>query len=306
MKIRNTTIACLFVAGVIMVSGCSGMARNAVMTTPAKIGYKTAVHNDLISLPPPKQKIVVAVYKFRDQTGQYKPNPNATTFSTAVTQGATSMLVKALEDSGWFIPVEREGLANLLTERKIIRGTRENHNNNHGHKENLPDLPPLLYASVAFEGGIIAYETNIVTGGLGARYFGIGGSGQIRKDKVTIYLRGVSIKNGRIINTVSTNKTILSREVDFGVYRFVSYKRLLEIETGLSTNEPTQMCVLEAIEKAVIGMIIEGIENKSWELGNPEDFQSPVIQRYLKERSGCEKELQFDRDGNVVHPGGAL
>ncbi len=301
MRKQKNILMLVFVVAICSLTGCSGIARKAVMTTPAKVGYQTSVHKDLLSLPKPKRKIVVAVYKFRDQTGQYKPNPNATTFSTAVTQGATSMLIKALEDSGWFIPVEREGLANLLTERKIIRGTRENHNGKHKKTEHMPDLPPLLYASVALEGGVIAYETNIVTGGLGARYFGIGGSSQIRKDKVTVYLRSVSIKNGSILNTVSTNKTILSREVDFGVYRFISYKRLLEIETGLSTNEPTQMCVLEAIEKAVVGMVIEGIENKAWELENPEDFNSPVIQQYLQERNGVEKAIRFDRDGNVVH-----
>lgn len=290
-------VACVCIAT--LAGGC-GTARKAVRTTPAVVGARTAVYTDLVSLPPPKHKIVVAVYKFRDQTGQYKPNPNATTFSTAVTQGATSMLIKALEDSGWFIPVEREGLANLLTERKIIRGTRENHNSTHAPGEHLPDLPPLLYASTALEGGVIAYETNLVTGGLGARYFGIGGSGQVRQDKVTIYLRAISVKNGRILNTVSTAKTILSREVDFGVYRFVSYKRLLEIETGLSTNEPTQQCVLEAIEKAVLGMIIEGIQDRTWELADPEDFSAPVIQRYLQERDGVQKNVRFDSNGMML------
>ena len=38
---------------------------------------------------------------------------------TAVTQGASSMILKALEESKWFIPLEREGLSNLLNERKI-------------------------------------------------------------------------------------------------------------------------------------------------------------------------------------------
>src|SRR3546814_17945708 len=70
---------------------------------------------DLLKLPDPKGKIVVAVYGFRDQTGQYKPAPDSS-FSTSVTQGAASMLVKALKDSGWFTPVERESLQELLTE----------------------------------------------------------------------------------------------------------------------------------------------------------------------------------------------
>ena len=74
----------------------------------------------MLNLPEPKGKVAVAVYGFRDQTGQYKPSPDSS-FSTAVTQGASSILVRALKLSGWFTPVERENLQNLLTERKIVR-----------------------------------------------------------------------------------------------------------------------------------------------------------------------------------------
>ena len=264
--------------------------------TKATSGYITAVHKDLISLPPPKEKIVVAVYKFRDQTGQFKPSTTGTTFSTAITQGATSMLIKALEDSKWFIPIERESLPNLLNERKIIRSTRMQYQAENKEKERIPPLPPLLYAGVILEGGVISYETDIITGGFGARYFGLGGSTQIRKDQVTIYLRAVSTQNGRILKSVSTTKSILSKEVTFGVYRFVRFKRLLEAETGLTTNEPPQMCVLEAIEKAVFDMIVEGIQENLWALENPEDINSPLIQNYLKGKEEDENFLQGDFD----------
>jgi curli production assembly/transport component CsgG len=253
-------------------------------TKPAKIGFVTAAHKDLISLPPPKMKIFVGVYRFRDQTGQYKIQPNATSFSTMVTQGATSMLVKALEDSGWFIPVEREGLSDILTERKIIRATIAHYKEKQkGNGKKLPELPPLDMASITIEGGIVAYDTDVYTGGFGLKYYGIGGSTQFRVDRVTIYLRAVSVDTGRVLRSVMTNKTILSKEVDIGVYRYVSIKKLLEIETGLSYNEPTQMCVLEAIEKAVVALIVDGIKNHYWELKNPDDINSPVIKRYIEE-----------------------
>src|SRR5690554_2720551 len=54
---------------------------------------QSPVFEDLTHLPPPAGKVGAAVYGFRDQTGQYKPSP-ASSFSTAVTQGAASMLVK--------------------------------------------------------------------------------------------------------------------------------------------------------------------------------------------------------------------
>lgn len=295
---RTTSI---FVCGISLLI-CSGCASNlSLVTVPATLGYVSSVHNDLKALPPPARKIVVAVYKFRDQTGQYKYHPTVTTFSTAVTQGATTMLIKALEDSGWFIPVEREGLANLLTERKIITATWENNKAQHGETAGKrDDLPPLLYANIAIEGGIISYNTNIVTGGFGAKYHGVGGSVGMRRDQVGIYLRAVAVKNGAVLKSVATTKTILSREVDFGIYRFIRYKRLLEAETGLSTNEPPDMCVLEAIEKAVLGLIIEGIRDNLWSLKNPEDINAPVIQQYLSEVESVEREAVFDKNGNLV------
>ena len=298
MKKAQSNIAIIAIIVIALaLQGCA-TAGASIRTVPATIGFTTAAHKDLISLPPPKEKIVVAVYKFRDQTGQYKVLPTATTFSTAVTQGATSMLIKALEDSGWFIPIEREGLPNLLNERQIIRSTRMQFENKEGEK--LPPLPPLLYAGVILEGGIIAYDTNLITGGIGAKYFGLGGSAQLRKDQVTIYLRVVSAQNGQILKSVSTTKSILSREVNIGIYRFVRIKRLLEAEAGFSTNEPPQMCVLEAIEKAVCDMIVGGIDDGIWNLKNPEDINSPVFQGYLEEKKEMEKLVTLDKKGNLV------
>jgi len=292
-----TAINAVWVIGTIILSGCSSKLAYK-FTERATIGYTTAIHDDLISLPPPRERIVIAVYKFRDQTGQYKTSAQTTTFSTAVTQGATSMLNKALEDSGWFTPIEREGLPNLLNERQIIRSTRMQYMAEGGEK--LSTLPPLLYAGVLLEGGIIGYDTNIITGGLGVMYFGLGGSGHVRKDQVTIYLRLVSTKNGQILKSVSVTKSILSRQVDFSIYRFVRIKRLLEAETGLSTNEPPSMCVLEAIEKAAFDLIIEGIQDGIWDLKNPKDIHSPIIQRYLEEEQQTEKIVTFDKKGKLI------
>jgi len=292
-RLLNTLMLTAFV----LLPGCDSKLAYK-FTERATIGYTTAIHNDLISLPEPREKIVVAVYKFRDQTGQYKTSAQATTFSTAVTQGATSMLVKALEDSGWFIPIEREGLPNLLNERQIIRSTRQQYAAEGGGQ--LPPLPPLLYAGVLLEGGIIAYDTNLITGGLGVAYFGLSGSGQLREDQITIYLRLVSTQNGQVLKSVSTSKTVLSREVDFGIYRFIRIKRLLEAETGLSTNEPPSMCVLEAVEKAVFDLIIEGLQDGIWDLKNPEDINSPIIQNYLKEKQQTEKVVTFDKKGRLI------
>jgi curli production assembly/transport component CsgG len=127
-------------------------------------GYTAAVHNDLISLPPPRDKIVVAVYQLSDQSKQTASA--ASEFSATVALSATAMLNKTLEDSGWFIPIERQGLPSLLNEREIINSSGRQDRVETGEK-----LPPLLCAGVVLEGGVIASETDTVSAGLRNKYF---------------------------------------------------------------------------------------------------------------------------------------
>lgn len=280
----------LFIILAFLINSCTTTFRHPFKPAPARIGEFSDVHKkELSKLPLPAEKVFAAVYNFRDQTGQYKLMENSASWSTVVTQGATSVLMQSLEESGWFTTIEREGLSNLLNERRIIRQTQEQF-------QGSGSLPPLLYAGVIIEGGIIAYESNIRTGGAGARYFGTGGSGEYREDQVTIYLRAVSTSNGRILKTVHASKTILSQKLDMGVFRFVSLKKLLEAETGYTYNEPSFVAVQEAIDKAVTALIIEGIDEKLWGLKNADDINSNIIQEYYKE-----KELAYQTDylGNV-------
>ncbi|AZA92594.1 curli production assembly/transport protein CsgG [Chryseobacterium nakagawai] len=247
------------------------------------MGEVTSSTEELKKLPLPKEKIVIGVYKFRDQTGQYKPSENGNNWSTAVPQGTTTILIKALEDSRWFIPIERENIANLLNERQIIRSTRQEYIKD--ADKNTQSLPPLLYAGILLEGGVISYDSNILTGGLGARYFGIGASTQYRQDRITIYLRAVSTLNGEILKTVYTSKTILSTSINGSFFRYIDTERLLEAEVGLTQNEPVQLAVTEAIEKAVKSLIVEGIQDKIWgkAIDNTTSYQA-LINEYNKEQ----------------------
>lgn len=242
--------------------GCGSYFNQPYAIENAILGEESSATSSLKSLPKPKDPIVVGVYKFRDQTGQYKPSEVGSTFSTAVTQGATSILIKALEDSRWFVPIERENIGNLLQERNLIRSTRQEYAKNINPNE--PQLTPLLYAGVLLEGGIVSYDSNIITGGFGARYFGAGSSTRYRQDRITIYLRMISTSNGKILKSVYISKTILSQALDHSLFRYVKFKRLLEVETGFTTNEPIHMAVTEAIEKAVESLILEGIKDGIW------------------------------------------
>ncbi|MEZ8025248.1 MULTISPECIES: CsgG/HfaB family protein [Vibrio] len=259
-----------------VLGGCTYSMQIPETSETPKLMPRGSTYTDLISLPQPRGKILVSVYDFRDQTGQYKPQPNSN-FSTAVPQGGTSLLTTALIDSQWFVPLEREGLQNLLTERKIIRAAQKKDKvvNNHG-----ADLSSLSSANIVIEGGIVAYDSNIVTGGAGAKYLGIGGSGQYRTDQVTVNLRAVDVRTGQVLLSVTTTKTISSHEIGFGAFRFVDYKELLEVEMGYSQNEPVNIAVMSAIDAAVIHLIVKGMKRGMWSPSDPNALENPIIARY--------------------------
>jgi curli production assembly/transport component CsgG len=269
--------------GIVFVYGCSSYMNQPHRAREARIGEDTGVTPDLRKLPAPTEKLVAAVYKFRDQTGQYKPSENGINYSTAVTQGATNILLKALEESGWFVAIERENVSNLLNERKIIRSSLSQ------YKTENENLPPLLFAGIILEGGIVSYDANIITGGAGLRYFGAGGNSQYRQDRVTVYLRAVATKTGKILKTVYTSKTILSQSVNASLFRFVKFKRLMEAETGYTTNEPSQLAVTEAIEKSVESLIVEGVRDGLWN-EDPKHFSEmrALVRKHNTERMEAE------------------
>lgn len=273
-------------------AACGSTVPPSNVRSNAKLTPTTGVTRDLVSLPRPKERIPVAVYGFRDQTGQFRTD---SAYSSLVTQGAASLLVKALNDSGWYTPVEREGLQNLLTERRIIRAIESPVEKG----KPLTNLPNMMPASLIIEGGVLAYESNVRTGGKGANYLGIGGSTQYRIDQVTVGLRSVDVRYGQVLNSVSVTKTIYSYQVSASVYKYVAYQSLLQAETGYATNEPAQLAVREAIESAVLHLTVSGIRDRHFELQDPSNWFSPVIQSYLAEAAGVVSEEPLPEDAVI-------
>ena len=246
----------------------------------------TDVNRTLRDLPPAQSRVAVAVYDYADQTGQFKANDTFQTLSKAVTQGASAILIKALQDAGnrqWFTVIERQQLNNLLKERQIIKEMRRTYL---GEKVINPQaLPPLLFAGVILEGGIIGFDTNTLTGGAGARYLGIGGDVKYRQDTVTVYLRAVSTKTGEVLLNVTTHKTIASYGIRGDAFKFIAFDRLLEAEAGITQNEPDQLAVQQAIEKAVYALIMEGSELGLWGFKD-KDEQAALVAAYRAEKLG--------------------
>lgn len=213
--------------------------------------------------PPAGGPIPVAVYSFADKTGQRKYSQNYANFSTAVTQGAEGYLIKALQEVGagrWFRVVERVGLENLIKERQMIRQMREAYQG----KDAQP-LPPMVFAGVLVEGGIIGYDSNTVTGGAGISVFGIGATTQYQVDSVTINLRTVSVTTGEILTNVTVSKTVLSYLDKITVMRWFSNgTNTIESEVGGSVNESINKAVDYAIQAAVIQTIHDGAVKGHW------------------------------------------
>ncbi len=153
-------------------SGCANIHLELAKEEPIALKARESLFSTLPELDGPP--MTIAVYGFMDKTGQMKPNDKLAVFSKAVTQGAEVFLIKSLQDSkNWFKVVERVGLDNLVKERQLIRNQREVYEG----KDARP-LKPMTVAGIMIEGGIIGYDSNIRSGGNGARFLGIGGSQQ--------------------------------------------------------------------------------------------------------------------------------
>ena len=257
--------ACVFI-----MSGCTSLAfqeqTNCIDLLICPEGPKivpSSAHQ-LLNLPAPNTQAVVAVYEFPDVTGQRKSKDNVASFSTAVTQGGLDILTEALRGAGrgsWFVVVERAGLDNLSRERQLIVNTRKTYDGEEGNT-----LKPLLYAGMILEGGIVAYDSNIRTGGVGARYLGIGAKNQYREDVVTVSLRAILVQTGEVLLNVTTTKNILSTGVGSDLFRFYEMgTELVEVESGNTKNEAAGYAVRAAIEAAVYGLVVEGLEKQLWD-----------------------------------------
>jgi curli production assembly/transport component CsgG len=253
MKIIALTILAL------LLTGCAALEYERGVQDPIALTPRESLMAKLPALAGPP--MTIAVYGFRDLTGQMKPSDKLALFSKAVTQGAEVFLIKSLQDSkGWFKVVERVGLDNLIKERQLIRNQREVYEG----KDAKP-LKPMTVAGVMIEGGIIGYDSNIRSGGQGARFLGLGTSQQYRVDEVVISLRLISVNSGEVLLSTAVSKTIFSTSHNVGVLKFVDQgTQSLEMENGAALNEPTTYAVRIAIEQAVYEMILEGKRRGMW------------------------------------------
>ena len=230
--------------------------------------------------------VIIAVYDFLDMTGQKKPGGNFASMSTAVTQGSYQLLIKALQDAGegkWFRVVERASLPSLLQERKLIRSTRQM-----ADGDKAEPLPPLLFAGAYITGGIVGYDSDTKSGGIGARILGIQANTKYRQDVVTVILRLVNVQTGEVVISTTIEKTIFSTGKGADIFKyFDADTMLLETEAGMARNEPVTFAVRKAIEAGVAEIIDQGAKKGLWKtkvaevtsgFENQEDVTIDIVQ----------------------------
>jgi curli production assembly/transport component CsgG len=253
--------------GLLLLSNCAVMQKGGMDSKPEITEMKLQKEFDTVPAPAQK-KITVAVYSFQDKTGQRRNTPNIASFSTAVTQGAEPFLIKALQDVGkgqWFDVVERVNVDNLIKERTIIKQMRDMYEGG-----NAKSVPPLQFAGIIIEGGIIGYDSGMESGGAAYKWLGIGPQSQYSKDIVTVSLRAVSVSSGKVLTTITVSKTIYSTADSIAILKaFRGGTAFFEAETGLTINEPTTLAVKATVEAAVVELINEGERKGIWSFKNP-------------------------------------
>ena len=248
-------------------SGCAVIQSTGLTEIdPTLTEQRNGVKKEFDSMPGPAagKPVTVAVYGFTDKTGQRRPQANVASLSTAVTQGAETFLIQALQNVGqskWFEVVERVGIDNLTKERTIIRQMREAYEG-----PSAKPLMPMQFAGIIMEGGIVGYDATTTSGGAGMRIFGIGKQTQWSTDTVTVSLRAVSVNTGKVLAVVTVQKTILSTADSATALKFFDQgTQAFEAEAGLTINEPGTYAVKAATEMAVVELIKEGQRKGIWE-----------------------------------------
>ena len=246
----------------LLLGGCSYIYKD-VKESPAIA--PTPLKSELAELPVlDGASIYIGVSDFKDLTGQRKQSDNYASFSSAVTQGAEAWLIESLLESGnWFKVLERGQLDSIMRERAVVQQTRED------FTDNDTGLKPMLFAGLLIHGGIIGYDTNYVSGGIGASYLGLGAAEQYRKDVVTVSIRFISTLTSEILLSSTVSKTIYSTSVGSDVFKYVKNEvNPLEVEYGFAKNEMVSVATRAAIDLAIINIVNKGEKKGMWKFVN--------------------------------------
>lgn len=240
-----------------------GLDKSAVNPSPQKVVASpefnspvintTDVTEKLLSLPVPEKKIPVAVYELRDKTGQLKDDQLAARKSTAVSQGASEMLITALHRSRQFRVLDGVGFKHLLTEQDL-RGKKRLTKN-----DPYPEINKLIGAKYIIAGAITEYNCDVATAGGSLKIAGIGGKTKFARATAAIDLRVTDTTTGEVVKALSMRDRIIGTMVGLNLFSFLKTKHLYEFEAGRGRQEAINLVVRRLIETMVYELVKSGV-----------------------------------------------
>jgi curli production assembly/transport component CsgG len=159
---------------------------------------------------------------------------------------------------------------------------------------NAKPLMPMQFAGMILEGGLVGYDTSTTSGGAGMRVFGIGKQTQWSTDTVTVSLRAVSVNTGKVLASVTVQKTILSTADSATAMKFFDQgTQAFEAEIGMTINEPGTYATKAAVELAVVELIKEGQRKGVWDY--KQETPAPIVIPEIKK-----EEVKVEEKKDVV------
>ncbi len=191
-----------------------------------------------------KRLPVFSVGEIADKTGQIDADNN----SHALSQGASEMVISALQKTKKVKQVERLDLRIPLAEVKLAEQKKLSRT-----EAQYGKLPASDFIVV---GALTELNYNIVSGGGQLFIKGMGGSARTVVINVALDLRVINARNFQIAYVSSLQKQIYGYEVEANVFKFFG-NTLVEFDAGAIRNEPLQLGVRSVAEMAVYQIMTE-------------------------------------------------
>jgi curli production assembly/transport component CsgG len=204
----------------------------------------------LAALPAAEKKIPIAIYNISDSTGQYKGDRTGVS-SSVVTQGATEMLVTALQRSRQFIILDRVRFGDFINEQNLVTNDRVVAGQG-------PVIGGMTGADYVISGAITEYQVDKYTGGIGLRIAGKGGSQEYARASCAIDLRVTNTTTGEVVWAESLMGEILGEKVGLEIFSFLG-KNIVEFETGQGKQQVINLVVRTLLEEAVFKLVDSGV-----------------------------------------------
>jgi len=217
----------------------------------------TKMSDYLKGLPEPDRKIPVAVYQLVDRTGQYLELNDYTSKSTAISQGATDMLINSLVKSGQFTVADRSILNAFMTEQDLMAKKKNGFNGN-----SAMSIQDILESKYIITGAVTEYGL-IDTKGTKLKVDGKG----FNSDGVIAYaaidIRIVDSSTNEVVYTVSLKDSIKGERAGLDALSFFGESIFIDFESGKGFQEPINIVVRGLIEAAVYDMSITFFADKT-------------------------------------------